>query len=309
MMKLLAPVNSLDSCKMQLESGAEELYVGLRADYSKKFSFSARFQIDDNGTIMQPTKAELKEIIKYANSKNVSVNLTANAQFFSDFMQKNIDLQKAYIDYVLDGIDCGVSGVIVTDIGLLYVLQSLNLPVGIHSSTAIDTMSISQIKFLKGLGVTRAILSYQISFEEIKEIMKSKLMEIEVFGYGGCSFSGNCNLGHGLSMGIPCKNRYNIDNMERPSCFLDLTKGCGICSIWDLNEMGVDSLKIVGREFSYKQISPITELFSQALKLARKTSKNEYNENIEKIIPLWWEKAVCSKNQCKYCNMADEFYI
>lgn len=308
-MKLLAPINSFESCKVQIDSGAEEVYVGLRTEYFRKFSFSARYQIDENGAFMQPTKAELKEIVKYAKDRNVGVNLTANTQYFSDFTQKQLDFQQLYIDYVLDGIDCGIHRVIVTDIGLMYLLQKMNLPIAIHASTTLDTMSLSQIMFLKELGVSRAILSYQISYNEIKEITKEKPMEIEVFGFGGCSFSGNCNFGHALSMGIPCKNKYLYKVGEEAADILDLTKGCGLCSIWELNNLGVDTLKLVGRESYYKQISPITELFGKALALAKNTTKEEYEDKIKELIPLWWKKAVCSKKQCKYNAMADQFYV
>ncbi len=308
-MKLLAPINSLESCKGQINSGADEVYVGFRTDIFKKFNFSARYQIDNDGSFLMPSKAELKEIVKYAKDSNVVVNLTANTQYFSNFTQREIDIEKEYINYVLDGIECGIKEVIVTDIGLMYTLKEMNLPIRIHASTTLDTMSIAQVLFLKELGVSRAILSYQVSYNEIKEITKNKIMEIEVFGYGGCSFSGNCNLGHGLSLGVPCKNKYFLNGCQDPSDILDSTKGCGLCSIWDLNNLGVDTIKLVGREQYYKQISPVTDLFKTVLSLSQSTTRDEFDNKVKEIIPLWWKKAVCSKNQCKYMNGADQFYI
>lgn len=308
-MRLLAPINSLDSCKAQIRSGAEEVYVGLRTDYFTKFSFSAKNQIDDNGAFLQPTKQELKEIAAFCKTENVQVNFTANVQYFSDFMQKEIDMQQAYIDYVTDAVDCGINHIIVTDIGLMYLLKELELPIQIHASTTLDTMSLSQIEFLKQLGVTRTVLSYQVSYPEIKEIVKRKPMEIEVFGYGGCSFSHNCNFSHGLSLGILCKNKYVYDGCGKAENILDLTKGCGLCSVYDLHKLGVDTLKLLGRENHYKQVSPITELFGQVLDLARHVTWEEYDRELKSLIPMWWKKAACNKNQCKFKHMSDQFYI
>ena len=43
-MKLLSPVNSLESAQMQIDEGADEIYVGLMSEYYKNYSFSGRGQ-------------------------------------------------------------------------------------------------------------------------------------------------------------------------------------------------------------------------------------------------------------------------
>lgn len=307
-MKLLAPINSLDSCLAQIEAGADELYVGLKVDILKQLHFSARSQIYNNVSIM-PSKEELKAIVTYAHDRNVIVSLAANIAYITDYSRYGFNLDKEYIKYVLEGVNCGVDNIIVTDISLIDTLAKMNLPVKIHSSTILDTMNIEQILFLKELGVSRAVLSYQIGYNDLKEITADKPMEIEIFGYGGCSFSAYCNLGHGLDWGIPCKNMYSQDNDQEFSNLLDSTKGCCLCSIWDLNEFGVDSVKLIGRELFYKQVTPITELFKKVIQFAENTTKEEFISRVNEIIPIWYKKGVCKKEQCKYKNGAEEYYI
>lgn len=307
-MKLLAPINSLDSCIAQIEAGADELYVGLKVDVLKQLHFSARSQAYNDVSIM-PSKEELKAIVTYAHDKNVIVSLAANIAYITDHNQYGINLEQEYIKYVLEGVDCGVDNIIVTDIGLIDTLMKMQLPVRIHSSTILDTMNMEQMLFLKEMGVSRAVLSYQIGYNDLKEITADKPMEIEIFGYGGCSFSAYCNLGHGLDWGIPCKNVYCQDNGQESSNLLDSTKGCCLCSVWDLNEFGVDSLKLIGRELFYKQVTPITELFKKVILLAGNTTKEEFTGRLNEIIPVWYKKGVCKKGQCKYKNKAEEYYI
>ncbi|MBD5534782.1 MAG: U32 family peptidase [Lachnospiraceae bacterium] len=307
-MNLLAPINSLESCKAQIEAGADELYVGLAVESLKQLHFSARTQKYNNISIM-PSKAELKEIVEYAHDKNVIVSLTANISYVTDYEKYGVNLEKQYIQYVLDGVDCKVDNVIISDIGLIDKIVKMMLPIRVHSSTILDTNNLEQILFLKDLGVKRAVMSYQIGMHDLEEIMAQKPMEIEIFGYGGCSFSAYCNLGHGLDWGIPCKNVYCQDNCTESSNLLDSTRGCSLCSIWDLNDLGVQCLKIIGRELYYKQVTPLTKLYKEAIVLSQNITREEFDEQITKLVPAWYKKMVCRKNQCKYKNHAEDYYI
>ena len=67
-MKLLSPVNSIESAKIQIEAGADEIYVGLQTDYYNSYSFSGRGQFGKNKSIV-PSEAELKKILEDMNLK------------------------------------------------------------------------------------------------------------------------------------------------------------------------------------------------------------------------------------------------
>ena len=107
-------------------------------------------------------------------------------------------------------------------------------------------------------------------------------MEIEVFGYLGCSFfNGSCNMAHDKGevskndvslIGIPCKGRFDISGNlidKKDYDFFDAELGCSLCSLDRLRKIGVDVIKISGRERGYKTMSTVTNLFKKAMDLTK----------------------------------------
>ena len=310
-MKLLSPVGSLESAELQINAGANEIYVGLRSPVYNVYSFSGRGQKNKDDTFIVPDDNELKEIVKLSHDRNVEVSLAANTPFFST--SKSGYIEKEYLKYINTGIQSGIDNIIIGDIGLLYELGKMNLPVNLHASTYFDTMNIQQLKFLKQLGATRAVLTYQIGIDEIELLCKEKIMEIEIFGYMGCSFfNGACNLVHnmgeekspeGRQLGIPCKGMYKVwsdEISERVIPFLDAELGCALCSVSKLRSLGVDVIKIAGRDRNQKMMAEITSIFRQALDFNIDLGEEKYKKEIRMLKPSWWEKIWCCKNGCKY---------
>ena len=311
-MKLLVPVNSLASAKIQIASGADEIYVGLETSLFNNYSFSGRGQRGKDGTQIVPNINELKSIISLAHENNVEVSLAVNTPLFSDNLNKEHVFNHEYMKNIYESIDCGIDNLIIGDIGLLAKLGKMNLPVNLHASTFFDTMNLEQVKLLKELGAVRVVLTYQSSMEEIERICASKLVEVEVFGYLSCSFfNGACNFVHnmgeeccdaGKSIGIPCKAKYKVKrgNEEQILPYLDAELGCGLCSIYNLKKAGVDVVKVVGRDRNVKVIENVTKLFRYAIDVAEGESEQEFFVHIKPMIYGWWKKALCVQDRCKY---------
>lgn len=310
-MILLSPVSSYESAVLQVDSGANEIYVGLKSSMFKRYSFSGRGQVSNYHKNVAPEKEELKRIVEYAHAHDVVVSLTANIPMFSEYKQE--DFENKFIQYVLDGVDCGVDNVIVADIGLIYKLSKLNLPVNIHASTFLDTMSVEQLHFLKSLGVTRAVLTYQIGMEEVIKLCKANLLEIEIFCYLSCSFfNGACNFVHdmgennvdeGISIGVPCKAQYKISSNgveEANIPFFDAELTCGLCAVKKLMDIGVDVIKIAGRDRNPDMVSKVTTLFRNAIDIAKESSEEEYIEKLKEYRYPWWKRMYCRTERCKY---------
>ena len=313
-MKLLSPVNSIESAKIQIEAGADEIYVGLQTDYYNSYSFSGRGQFGKNKSIV-PSEAELKKIVDISHRNNVQVSLAANTPIFSDSLIKKSHVMDEYLRYIDRAIGCSVDNIIVGDIGLLSKLGRMNLPAKIHASTYFDTMNIEQMLFLKELGASRVVLTYQSSMDEIERFCATNLLEIEVFGYLGCSFfNGACNLIHnmgeeikkeGKQISIPCKALYNVwsdDIKEINTPYLDAELGCALCSVYKLIELGVDVLKIAGRDRNTYMIREVTKLFKKAISIAKTSDSSDYHKKLQEEIYDWWKKAWCTHKRCKYMN-------
>lgn len=305
-MKLTAPVNTFPSCVAQINAGADEIFASYNVPFFSRLSFSARPQQKKNGFSMA-TRDEFSEIVKFAADHNVRVFLTANTSYFSDYPIPNIDLEREYIDYVGYGVSCGIDAVIVADVGLMRVIHKEFPSLPIYCSTLLDVDNLSQIRFLSHLGVKRVVLSYQITMAEILRILEScNPIEIELFGYGGCSFPTNCMLGHSERFGIPCENEYITKYDQSPGKHICSAQNCALCSIWDLHQAGVTAIKIQGRERDYRRVIPLTNIFKSAIELAKTCScRDEYLKRIYAIRPLWWKHTFCDCDQCKYSFSRD----
>lgn len=312
-MKLLAPVNSLASAEIQVASGADEIYVGLENSIFNNYSFSGRGQKGKDGVRIVPNKEELRDIISLAHKNNVEVSLAANTPLFADSLNRDHVFNHEYMNGIYQSIEYGIDNLIVGDIGLLTQLGKMNLPVNLHASTFFDTMNLEQVKFLKELGASRVVLTYQCSMEEIDTICAANLIEVEVFGYLSCSFfNGACNFVHnmgeewsqaGKNIGVPCKAKYKvrIDNNEYILPYLDAELGCGLCSVYKLKKAGVDVIKVVGRDRDAKVTECVTKVFRNAIDMVE-DCENE-REFIEKMKPNtydWWKKILCTRDRCKY---------
>lgn len=304
-MKLLAPISSFESAKLQISAGADEVYVGLKSKEYNNFSFSGRGQIVSGRKSICPDDNELREIVKYAHEYNVKVSLAANTTFLSEAYSFNAE--QIYLDYIERGINCDIDNIIIGDIGLIHKVSAMNYPINIHASTFLDTMNTEQIKLLKELGVKRTVLTYQMSDKEIKKICEQNIMEIEVFGYMGCSFfNGACNLihdmggDHNFHIGTPCKAIWEVEfgGKVGESRALDAGLLCALCALKRLDIYGVNVIKIAGREQNPQMISTIVKLFRTAMD-ARWESEM-YKAFINSIVPSWWKKIYCRNQKCKY---------
>ena len=296
-MKLLSPVNSLESAQMQIDEGADEIYVGLMSEYYKNYSFSGRGQFGK----FNPDENSFEKIVELAHAKEVEVSLAANTPLFSDSLAKDSKIEKEYLNQIEKGIKFGADNIIVGDVGLLYQLGKMDLPVNLHASSYFDTMNIEQALFLKELGANRVVMTYQSTIDEIEALCNLKEVEIEVFGYMGCSFfNGACNMIHdmgekntekGKKIGIPCKGLYHVYSDEigdKVVPYLDAELGCALCSIYRLNKMGVDVIKIAGRDRNSKMIKEITSLFRKAIDFSNTVDEEEYHKLVNENIYPWW---------------------
>jgi putative protease len=320
-MKLLAPVNSLESAEMQIDAGADEIYFGMDTDDFNNFSLNGRGRKNEIGKQNSPGYNEMKQIIKYAHEHNVKVMYAANIPYIADDPTGSRKFMNSFYDYVDKGVCAGADSIIVADLGAILFLRGQGLKTHITASTFFETINREQILFFKEIGVNRAVLSYQMVLDEITELAGYNDMEIEVFGHYGCSFYEGCNLNHNFgeavtdNLGIPCRSFYKIckDGIENErSQYLNAALICGACSIWELAKSGVYAFKLVGRDFDMNHNREITMLYSNLLNKVStgNLSEAEYQAYRVGILPDWWKRVLCEKKQCKYLkNSVTDSYI
>lgn len=301
-MNLLAPVSTFESAVSAIKNGADEIYLGADDNFFNSFSFTGRGKYSFNDVKVLSAFDEVEKIVVYAHSKNVLVNFLCNTPFLTDNYSN--DFEKAIISYINKAISIKVDSIVIADIGLLYLLKQKNITTPLHASLYFRTINIEQLKFFRELGVVRVTLPYLVTLDDIKLLTESKMMEIEVPGFLGCSFyNGACNCLHSLGeetqnnfdKGVLCKSKFVVENKCTQSVkgfIFDNEMGCSICSLKELDSIGVTALKIVGREKDYNSIGDVISIYKKAL-----------NSNFsKKDLPESWKMIWCRNNRCKFVN-------
>lgn len=239
-MKILSPAGNMESLITAVYHGADEVYLGIN-------DFNARNNIDGF------TLDTLESAVDFAHIYNVKVFLAINILFTSD------ELEKA-VSTVITAYNLGVDAFIIQDLGLINILSTDYPEIEIHASTQMGIHNYEGVKYLEQFGVKRVVLSRETPLNEIKRIRKNSNIEIEYFVQGALcvSFSGNCYLSSKLfnesgnrgRCKQPCRLPYKLkkDGKIIKDGYLLSAKDFNLSDrLNDLEQAGVDSLKIEGR--------------------------------------------------------------
>ncbi|MEA1865641.1 MAG: hypothetical protein U9N46_10735, partial [Euryarchaeota archaeon] len=107
-MNLMAPADSFETARGVIDSGADEIYLGLENTNFVNLNLSGR----GRGCNVN-THQELVEIIEFAHERDVIVDYAVNTPFLSD------ELEEIFITHVMAGVDAGVDALIVGELGAM----------------------------------------------------------------------------------------------------------------------------------------------------------------------------------------------
>jgi putative protease len=175
--ELLLPAGSLDKMRTAFAFGADAVYAG-----QPRYSLRARnneFKLE-----------ELRQGIDEARS--------LGKKFFvaSNLMPHNAKV-KTYLADMEPVIAMRPDALIMADPGLIMMVREKWPEVPVHLSVQANTVNYAAVKFWQGMGLTRVILSRELSLDEIEEIRQMcPDMELEVFVHGALciAYSGRCLL-------------------------------------------------------------------------------------------------------------------
>ena len=175
-MEIVAPAGDYNRFLACIKGGADSIYLGLKGVGARRKA--PNFTLE-----------ELKEAIDFAHLKGVKVYLTLNTIF------KDVEIEALYTN-IKQIYEWGVDAFIVQDIGMLKFLKDNFPKVELHGSTQMTVSNHVEAQFYKDLGLTRIVLSRELSFEDIKSIKEKCDIDLEIFVSGALcvSYSGNCYL-------------------------------------------------------------------------------------------------------------------
>lgn len=306
MIKVLAPSRNYEITKMQIEAGADEIYLGLQTGDFNVYSFGGRFKSMNGVQTQVADLDELKKVSRLCKKNNVTLQLTANMHYIPK------ELEEEYIAFIKTCMPY-IDQVIVSNIGLIRKLKKHRIDTPIVAGSFTFIPNSEMVKYLQSLGVVRVVMPHAAKLDELA-ILKKRIpdMELEVFALiGGGNNCGRCMMFHSpirCDIGPGCRAsydvRYNGKVFEKIS-FMDAAADCSLCSMKELIEAGVDSLKIVGRETKNEVVASLfTEVFVQYRKyLYEGMPKKDIKAHLSEELLGWdmiWGNRFCNNNKCKF---------
>ncbi len=258
-LEILAPAGSMESLKAAVNAGADAVYMG-----GSRFGARAYAQNPDSDGLL----AE----IDYAHSYGVRFYLTVNT------LLKERELEKELFPYMKLLYERGVDAVLVQDMGALLALREWFPGLPLHASTQMTLCGAGGLTLLQELGVQRAVLSRELSLEEIARIHEACDMELESFVHGALCYcySGQClfssllggRSGNRGRCAQPCRLLYEamdeegkLRSRKGEQALLSPKDICAIDLIPQLAGVGVSSLKIEGRMKRPEYVAGVTHIY------------------------------------------------
>ncbi len=257
--ELLAPAGSVAAFYAAIHAGADAVYLGAP-------DFNARAYSD------RLDAATLSSLISYAHMQARRVYVAMNT-LLSD---KELP---AFLHAAREIRDMGADGVIVADIGGAQLIAKELPTLPLHASTQMSLHSSAGLTELLHLPFTRAVPARELSLSDVRTLVDSTPLEIEVFLHGALcvSHSGQClfsslvggRSGNRGECAQPCRLPYNG---TYPLSLSDLSLAAHIT---ELLESGVASLKIEGRMKSPSYVYEVTSVYRRLLDEKRNATKEE----------------------------------
>ncbi len=254
MLELLAPAGSMEALKAAVQNGADAVYLGCG-------TFNAR-QSAKNFTIQT-----LQEAVKYCHVRGVQVHLTLNTLVSDREMEECAKL-------IRQAAMAGVDAFIVQDLGVVELCRTIAPAIAVHGSTQMTVHSLPGVLLCAQWGLSRVVLSRELSWEAIRNIVAHSPIEIEVFGHGALCmcYSGQCYLSAAIGgrsgnrgrCAQPCRLAYGFGRSEQKYP-LSLKDSCLVHYLRDFDQMGVTSIKLEGRMKKPEYVATVTGVYRKAL--------------------------------------------
>ena len=259
--ELLLPVGTREMLEAAVNNGADAVYFGVP-------HWNARGRTEDFSF------EDVRDMIRYARIRGVRTFLAMNVLVFERELQELPEFLEELISLEPDAF-------IIQDIGLARLIRAICPNQEIHASTQMTLASAEGVNAVKSIGFNRAVLARELSLKEIASIKAATDLELEVFIHGALcvSYSGQCltseNFGGRSANRGQCAQscrlpyRIFVDGKEyRDTDAQYLFSPHDLCALPKLNELeeiGVDSLKVEGRLKSPEYVAAVSRAYRKAL--------------------------------------------
>ncbi|MES9968206.1 MAG: U32 family peptidase, partial [Sedimenticola sp.] len=175
--ELLSPAGTIRNMRYAFAYGADAVYAGM-----PRYSLRVR----NNDFLEENLKTGIAEAHALGKQLYLACNLMPHGAKV-----------KTFIDDIAPVVDMGPDALIMSDPGLIMMVRERWPEMPVHLSVQANTVNAAAVKFWQQMGLTRIILSRELSLDEIAEIRQEcPDMELEVFIHGALciAYSGRCLL-------------------------------------------------------------------------------------------------------------------
>jgi putative protease len=259
--ELLLPVGTREMLEAAVNNGADAVYFGVP-------HWNARGRTEDFSF------DDVRDMIRYARIRGVRSFLAMNVLVFERELQELPEFLEKIISLEPDAF-------IIQDIGLARLIRAICPNQEIHASTQMTLASAEGVNLVKSIGFNRAVLARELSVKEIAAIKAATDLELEVFIHGALcvSYSGQCLTsenfgGRSANRGQcaqSCRLPYRIfvdgkEYRDTDAQYLFSTRDlCALSKLSELEEIGVNSLKVEGRLKSPEYVAAVSRAYRKAL--------------------------------------------
>lgn len=291
MVELLAPARDKRSVSAAINNNADSVYVGI-TDYNMRANV-ANIDIGD-----------IKDIVVQCHDNNKKLYVCTNTIVSDNQLEKygkQLDKLEQY----------DVDALIISDMGMINIANKSSIP--LHLSVQANITNVEALKLYKELGISRAVLSRELSLKDICTIKRKSPIEIETFVHGAMcvAVSGRCflssyfydrnaNCGECLQ---PCRQEWVLKSTENKELILSNPENnsiensrilsprdmCMIEHIPDLIESKIDAFKLEGRARPADYVATVTNCYRQAIDLYE---SGEWEKSPDLL--LKWKKELSS---------------
>ena len=264
MLELLSPAGSPEAVRAAVQSGADAIYLGYG-------NFNAR------RNAVNFDEAALQEAVQYCHLRGVKVYLTLNT-LLND---RELTQAAKLVDQVSQ---MGVDALLVQDLGVARMCRQVAPGLPLHASTQMTIHSLDGAKAAADLGMTRVVVSRELSRDQIAYLCDRSPVEIECFVHGALCmcYSGQCFFssvigGRSGNRGMcaqPCRLNYGWgQTADKP--LLSLKDMSLAKHLQELEEMGVACAKIEGRMKRPEYVAVVTKVYATAIREHRDPTPGE----------------------------------
>lgn len=273
MAELLASGGSMEMVRAALDNGADAVYVGARG-WSRR---RAQYEMDD---------AAIFEAAACARSRGRILRVAFNTLPASREVPLFLAKARAFHD-------AGIRDFILTDPGLMMALKRLFPDVVIHASVGCTIINAEDARFYKEAGASQIVAECRMGRDEMARIKREVGVGLEVLVHattcftllGRCTMSSYTRHEHRLDAegkdhfpGSPnrgglcyriCLTKWDLTGdggeIEREGVVLPNPAYFLVDDIPSLIDLGVDTIKIQGREYSVSLVGEMVRFYREMI--------------------------------------------